>query len=421
MSIILLTTLKYLKAIGRNKGRLGILILAPIIFFSFFGFIFNTGDNTIIRNIGVINNDQGALQSIESIIPTDYPVELRHNSLSSLYLDMMANHTTFLINTEIEVVIRFYDNLDDLIADTETSSISVGLVFDTDFTNSILAQINQIRGQPIFDVEMTNITVTTYGDTTTTNYQSGISLVQKSLTSFVSDFIGFEAQYGENPKGGYLSYETNTIQTEEFNQFSFFAAGFLVFLIILQSMTVASLLASEKSKQTIMRMKLGEIQAYELFAGYTLGQIIAFSLQFVISVFTLQFWGIDLTVTGWANVFLVSQMTNITIIGLSLIVATFVKSSEDAMTVAGIGSAPLGFLSGSFTPVPEVYIIKSINFQFWDLIPTYPASQAMTNIIFNHAKFTELLGYLTTLLIYGLAVFILGIVLFKKNVFDRDM
>lgn len=413
---------KLLLQVFRRKDRILITILAPIIFFSFFGFVFTAGDMGeevfTSRNIGFINLDEGYQEEFEEILPNGFPNT--SNNLGDIFIDMLQNNQSELIEGNVRINLALYTDEDLLYKDVETQILHLGILIPADFTFTLLnlynLKLNQTSSSsnPTFPLinDYSPMNITTLGDQSVQEFFSAQSAFESAYQSFVNLMAG-DSRFGLNTNLAEYYFEENGVQGEEFNGLDMMAPGFLTFLVILQIIIVASILAEEKEKQTIHRMRMSLLPNWLLFTGILLTQFIVVSMQIIVSIITLELWGFHLSFFEWIQVAGIMQMANLNLSGFALIIASYVKKSRDAVSISAILSAPIGFLSGSFLPVPETYIIKEWGVQFWDVVPTYHANAAITLIVEGNQSFWGILS--PVLWLFAFAIVWLGIGLFVYN------
>ena len=175
--IILSVMLKTLRQTFRNKGRLMLVLILPIIFFSFFGFAFGAPEADNVTLIGYVDEDIGYDVDFSDIIPDAFKVSDKQSTLGELFIDLVESHRQLLVNNSDELEFVKYSTVDELIGDVETQNIQLGLFIPSNFTESILSGYNDrysslfsqnITGYPL----NTQTSLITYGDTTVQEYQS---------------------------------------------------------------------------------------------------------------------------------------------------------------------------------------------------------------------------------------------------------
>ena len=126
----------------RHKGRRTLVFILPIIFFSFFGFVFGAPDDGVTRMIGYVDDDLGYAVNFSDIIPDEFKVSDNQSTLGELFIDLIENHRDTLVNTSIEIEFVEYDTIDELVKDVETQNVQLGLYIPANFTESILSGYN---------------------------------------------------------------------------------------------------------------------------------------------------------------------------------------------------------------------------------------------------------------------------------------
>ncbi|MHA2502444.1 MAG: ABC transporter permease, partial [Candidatus Kariarchaeaceae archaeon] len=311
MMLFVETLLKTLKELFRHRGRLAILVLSPIIFFGFFGFVFGpSAPQDFTTYIGYLNEDTGVYSGD---LPASLGVDSGDN-LAQTYLEILDENTEVLVDTKYTVVLYEYETEAEMVKDLERLSINAGIILPDDFTEAVeVARERLLTQQGV----LINTTVKILGDPSTQSYQAASGVLEQSMTAYLEAFYGIEVLLGEPPQGGYLSMVTSDISAEQESPFEYFIAGFLVFNVILQMMSVAGLIATEREQQTLDRMKMSYIKPWELFSGLLVAQLIAYTLQFVISYLVISFFGFEATGAQWLLAYVVLLISTVFIVGLS--------------------------------------------------------------------------------------------------------
>ncbi|MDH5402525.1 MAG: ABC transporter permease [Candidatus Heimdallarchaeota archaeon] len=406
--LFLKVTIKAIKQTFRRKERVLMVFMSPIVFFAFFGFIFGSGNNgDITYQIAYINNDLGS-----SLDYTDFiPAELNYNSnnLGDLYLDTLANNTSLISNSGTTLELIQYSNVEEMTKDIEKQVVLIGIIIPYSFTESLLASYNYIQNNSLaeFPVNVTSV-VKIFGDPSSSNYQSGVALIHSSLNDYSNLILQTELE------GGNITTNQFEVNLEELSQFAYFVPGFLIFLVILQLVSMSGILVYEKESGSMERIKLSLIKSEELFGGLLLSNIIIATIQFILSLVVITIFGFHASGSQWFIGYVIYLIATINISGIAMIIASFTNTTQDASSVSGIMSAPFGFLSGAFLPVPAVWLIKN-SLQIWDIIPTYHATQAMTSVLIDNASMVDILKPLSFLLIFAFLWYGIGFIIFRKN------
>lgn len=427
--IIISVMKKTAKQTFRHKGRRTLVFILPIIFFSFFGFVFGASDDgSITRIVGYVDDDLGYSVNFSNIIPDEFKVSNNKSTFGELFIDLLGNHRDILVNTSINIELREYESTNELIKDVETQNIQLGLYIPSNFTESLLSGYND-RYSSIFSENITGYpfnvytSLITYGDPTVQQYQSANSLIIEAVENYEGEITGINAFVSEPLTGGNIELTQISLSLEDNEEKTLFydlVPGFLVFFIILQMTTVSGLLVEEKENLTMNRIKISPMSNWKYFVGLFMAQFITVSIQLVITAITVDLWGFHVSIEQWLQVYVVLQVTNFNISGISLIIASYVKTGKDSTSATSILSAPLGFLSGAFLPVPDVWVIKSFDIQIWDIIPTYHSNEAVRAILHDNASLSDVFTSLLILLVFALMWYTIGLLVYRTRVIHAD-
>ncbi|MHA2249610.1 MAG: ABC transporter permease [Candidatus Kariarchaeaceae archaeon] len=418
--------LKTLKQTYRSKSAVAIIIIGPIVFFSFFGLVFGTENESRTRTIGFINEDIGYdTLDFSDIIPHKFLIAGNSSNFGNLYVELLKNHIDLLVESPISLSMKAYTDYEELRKDVEIQVLNVGIIIPKNFTEAMLSGYNDgyhtKNGLYKDDYPINvNTTISVLGDLSVEAYRSSISILYQSFTVFTEEIYGIGRFVDFPIEGGFLDFESRSIYSDEYTMFHFFAPGFLVFLIILQMINIANLLVEEKEKQTINRIKLALLPEWILFLGLFLAQFVIVSVQIGIAISILSFWGLTASALNWMKIFIILQVTNFNVSGLALIISSFVKTKDSAGSATGLLSAPIGFLSGAFLPVPEVYVIKALNIQIWDILPTYHSNTAVTKLLLEDAPLSDLTKPIVLLSLFAIIWFTIGLLIYRKRVLFGD-
>lgn len=425
-SLLFITISKISKEIYRNKVRLAFILISPILFLGFFGFVFSPQNEPINLRIAYINHDTGYNIQYSQIFSDNFTIT-NNQDIGAIMMDLLANQSSkFSLNleeNEIELDIIEYSSQDMVIDDIETSTIQLGVIIPSNFTESILSQYNlrynATEGSIVdgFPTSAGNTIISILGDPSSSNFQTANSLFQDYLNQFTDAIYGLEKITGTSAKGGDVTYHSSSTGSEISN-YHYFAGGFLVFLILLNMMPVSAVMAQEKENKTINRIKLSHITGYEQFVAITIIQIVIAAIQLFIARFMVVAAGVNISLSGWLKTMLFLQLANLNVTGIGLIIASFATKGQDASSISGIIAAPLGFLSGSFIGLPEVVLFNGV--QVWDLIPSAHAVNAIQDILIYDPPLRDLLRPFIWLLILSLFWFIIGLIMYDRRVMKSD-
>ncbi|MFX0016234.1 MAG: ABC transporter permease [Promethearchaeota archaeon] len=441
--MLLLTTFtRTIKQNLRNRSRIVLIVGFPIGFTLVFAFIFggenivSTGDSSL--SIGVINQDNGEFltlghwkddfKSYSEPWFDNVTLDPFFTGFGQLYINSLRNETPILISNRTFYVRTFTTEREMKLA-VQSRAITIALRIPHNFSYGILSGINSyeriINGVSLVNdpkIQNVNITIEMLGDPSYLAFQTTQAEIEKTIKEFQASFYEVELDVG--------NFNTNfqNVISYELTEFDYFMSGFLTFGLVLSASSVAGILGDEREYRTLDRLKISNMHPIELLGGVSLTQIVTGGVQLAIMMLTAYLLGFR----GQGNPFIayiVAMITIIPILGLGFFVGAFIPNGRDASGVIALLSAPIGFVSGAFLPVPEIPLITNLvptasgslrALQLWDFFPFYSSTTAIRNVLlFNH-DFSQILPELIFLVTSGFIFFIIGTIFFVWRVFKPE-
>ncbi len=434
--------IRTIKQTLRSPTRIVLIVGFPIGFTLVFAFIFggegivSGGDSTL--SIGVINQDDGEYLTIGqwkddfAIYSETWFENVTLNPFfigyGQLFINSLERETPLSISNKTFHITTFRTVKDAELA-VQSRAITLALRIPNNFSYGILSGINShekiINGIPLADdpeIQNVNITIELIGDPSYLDFQTTQTEIESSMKFFKSNFYSVELNAG--------NFKTNfqNVISYELTQFDYFISGFLIFGLILSSSSVAGILGDEREYRTLDRLKISTMHPIELLGGVSLTQIATGGMQLAIMLATAYLLGFRGQGNPF-NAFIVAMITIIPILGLAFFVSAFVPNGRDATGVIAILSAPIGFVSGAFLPVPEVPLIPDLiptasgslrALQLWDFFPFYSSTTAIRNILLFDHDLMQIIPELFFLIVSGLVFFIFGTIFFVWRVFKPE-
>ncbi len=435
------TFIRTIKQTLRSPSRLVLIVGFPIGFTLVFAFIFGGvdivgGDSTL--SIGIINQDNGENITIGGWEDDfeDYSEDWFENAslnpfftgFGQLYINSLKGETPIIISNK-SFHITTFSSVKDAESAVQSRAITIALNIPNDFSYGILSGINSheeiINGVPLVDnpeIQNVNITIELLGDPSYLAFQTAQTEIEDTIKNFKSFFYEVDLDAG--------NFDTNfqNVISYELTQFDYFISGFLTFGLVLSSSSIAGILGDEREYRTLDRLKISSMHPIELLGGVSLTQIVTGGVQVAIMMLTAYLLGFRGQGNPF-NAFIVAMLTIIPILGLGFFVSAFVPNGRDATGVVAILSAPIGFVSGAFLPVPEVPLMPDLiptasgslrALQLWDFFPFYSSTTAIRNILLFDHDLMQVFPELVFLIVSGLFFFIFGMIFFVWRVFRPE-
>jgi ABC-type multidrug transport system permease subunit len=413
---------------------MSIIFLIPILFIVGIAFIYgdkssfviigDTGDN---YKIGVINQDQDPnLDSIHRSQINDYITEKKllrdplQEGFSTCFIKNI-NQSKILLseNDKRRFTVIPYTDLKDASKAVQSRFISLCIIIPNNFSKTLIAglnhRINVTEGMLLLNASeyvYSEVAIELIGDHSYSRFAEATTLLEEMVNSFLDNFwvIGLDLP-------GKFSIDYETISTLAFTEFDVYIPAFLIFVLLTSSTGVAGIVGYEQEQGTIDRLKLSDFPSSYFFFGLSLTQIISTLLTMTCVVITIYFLGFPFQGDYQAFfVILVSILTVLPLLGISLGIAAFL-GGKMATYLPGLIAIPLSFLTGGFIPLPRITLIGDI--QLWHFNPFFSAGEAFRKILILNLEIHHILLDLTALTLIGMGFFILGALLFVKEVYSK--
>ncbi len=438
MDIAIKVFIRSFKQVIRSPARMTLIIGFPIFFILIFSFIFGGsgyGETTV--SLGIVNLDDSNLlqseweESFENVTDDwkdDETVNPFTEGFGELFIKSLEDQTTLDVTNSTFKMTEF-ESIHETLLSVQSRVVSIGIVIPSDFSLAILSGLNAremiLSGQSIVDNSLIlnrNLTISILGDPSFLAFQTGLTEVENALDSFQSQLYGIEVA-----AGNFHTVFENVVSTE-LNQFDYFISGFFTFGLILTSSGIAGIIGEERNYRTLERLKLSQVKPAEYLLGISLNQTVLTILQVAIMFGAAYLFGFQ----GQGNALFAASVAIITllpVLGLAVFVSAFVPDGRDANGVIAMLSAPIGFVSGAFLPVPEIPLIPNIvpdgsgslrALQLWDFFPFHASTKAIRNILLFDHSFQQILPDLIFLIIGGLMFFGFGMFFFVRRIFTPE-
>lgn len=250
--------------------------------------------------------------------------------------------------------------------------------------------------------------ISTYGDPTNPKYLMAAAWSDAITYTYAAEVVDL---------GGPVEVSMQTMgEADSLSEFDLYVPGLLALAIMMLMFTAAASIIKEKDKGTLVRLRLSNMTTFEWLLAVTLVQTVLGVGAVAMTLFTAMAFGYepDLSVTA---VVLVSALSSIAIVGVSVLVAAWLRTVFDLMTVGCFPFFVLMFFSGGMLPLPDVRIFaiagRSVNAN--DVLPTTHAISAFDKILNHGAGLGGVAFELAAIVVLSAAFFALGTLWFTKR------
>ncbi len=422
-------TIRCLKQTFRNWEAYIQIFIIPVVLLLSFAWLYGEGSGYDVGHehgdhfkVGVINQDN--FTSLAEVIPLfNSHIKVKDSDLignpleegfGKFFIDNINGSKNLLpSNDSRRMSILNVDNIEEAATAVQNRFLSLCFVIPNNFTQTLLAGINHkiniTEGYTVSNsvkLKLSEARVELIGDMSYFRFTEAMNLLEEQLRYFMFLFSGLELE-------SKVDLEHIKITTDNFTEFHTFIPAFFVMTLLMSSAGITYILAFERDRGTIDRLKLSNFPKDDLVLGLTLTQFITTALQIIIFFLTVYFLGFP----GRLNLFLavfVALLSIVPVLAIGIISSVQLKG-EIAFFLPGMLSLPLSFLTGSFIPLPKITLIGEI--QVWHLNPFYSSSEALRKILFLNYDLIQITFELLLLMGISLPMFILSVLLFKKKIY----
>ena len=231
----------------------------------------------------------------------------------------------------------------------------------------------------------------------------------------------FARTYLKNPSQNILLKNSHLVQMEERMWFNpnldnaqYMIPGIVVTLVTIISMMLSAVnLVREKEIGTLEQLMVTPLKRYQLLIGKLLPFLILTFVEMGVVmtlanfIFSIKVSGSFLLLAGLASLFL------FTTLGLGILISTISSTQQQAMFVSWFFMVFMLLMSGFFIPIENMPdIIKKLTY----INPMRYFMYIMRDIVQKGSSIEYLLAYVIPMTAYGLLIFILAILNFRKRV-----
>lgn len=204
------------------------------------------------------------------------------------------------------------------------------------------------------------------------------------------------------------------------NEFESFVPGLISMAILMVLFSATGSIVKENDKKTLIRLKLSRLGAFHFLAGISIVQAAIAVTALVLTYWTALGFGYR-PVGGFGPVLVVGVFSSLSMVAVSLLVAAFLDTVFDVLTIGCFPFFILMFFSGAAFPLPEVnlFAIAGRSFAVNDVLPLTHTANAFSKIL----NYGEGLGGVTfeiaMICLLTILYFSAGLVLYRRRKLSR--
>lgn len=350
-----------------------VLVFSP--FFVLLMYLFYGGEATTYK-IGIVNLDKGSkaielVKSIESIKGQDD---------SKLFKLIYVGN-----QKQLEVKVK-------------EKSIDVGLVIPQEYSENLADKVT---------IEKTPV-VNFYGSMGNMKYTVAAVLASDAVYK-----LGMKAQQITIPT--YFG-ETFLEKKQPLNEFEGYVPGLISLAVLMILFTASASIVKENDKKTIIRLKLSPLGVFNLLGGISIVQAAIAIIAIILSYWTAL--GLGYRPAGNFGVVLaVGIVSSFSMVAVSLVVASFLNTIFDVLTIGCFPFFIMMFFSGSMFPLPKMNMLSIGGYQFGitDILPLTHTANAFNKILNYGSGISEVIFEIWMICLLTILYFGFGMLLYQKR------
>ncbi len=353
-----------------------VLVFAFSPFFLLITSILYDGETTIYK-VGYINQDKGTAST-----------ELLNHITNSKGVEDMYQIELIRMNDENDLEKRIKEK-----------EIDLGIVIPDNYTKAMINAGSKS------------------GDLTKVEFYGSINNLHYTVAAvMVSDIIekhGIEISQIKLP---YAISESFLEKKLPLNEFDSYVPGLITLSVLMILFPASASIVKESDKKTLIRLKLSRLSAFEYLAGICIVQACIAVIAIVISYATALALGYR-PVGSFQTILLLGIVSSLSMVSVSLIVASFLNTIFDVLTIGCFPFFLFMFFSGSMFPMPQLKLlhISKYSFGITDLLSLTHTANAFNKILNYGASCEEILFEIVMILVLTVMYFTIGLFQYNKR------
>lgn len=200
------------------------------------------------------------------------------------------------------------------------------------------------------------------------------------------------------------------------NEFEGYVPGLISLAVLMILFTASASIVKENDKKTLIRLKLSRLGAFNFLAGICIVQAAVAVAAIVLSYWTALGLGYR-PAGGFGAVLVVGIISSFSMVAVSLVVASFLNTIFDVLTIGCFPFFVLMFFSGGMFPLPKMnlFAIGAYSFGITDILPLTHTANAFNKILNYGAGINDVLYDIFMIALLSVIYFMIGLILYKNR------
>jgi ABC-2 type transport system permease protein len=250
--------------------------------------------------------------------------------------------------------------------------------------------------------------VRTHGDPGNVKYFAAAAFADYLAYEYAQAFAGVRSPVALQP--------TTVGSIESPNDFALYVPALLALAVIMLMFTAAASLIKEKDRGTLLRLRLSNMTIGEWIAAVSVVQVVIGLATAGLALLTAVVLGYR-TAGSLAAATVICTLSCLAMIGISVVVAAWLRTIFDLMTIGCFPFFLLMFFSGGMLPIPDLqlFVVSGRAINANDILPTTHTVSALGRVLNHGAGLNEVAFELGAIAVLTVAFYALGTWLFTRR------
>jgi ABC-2 type transport system permease protein len=250
--------------------------------------------------------------------------------------------------------------------------------------------------------------IVNYGDPSNARYMLAASYVDYLTYIYIGEKTGISVPFS-------VSYQFAGV-TRNLSDFDIYLPALLVLSVIMMLFTAGASIVREVEKDTITRLSLSKVSSGGFMFAMSINQVIIGLVCMFLTL--LAAFSVGYRTTGSVPLLLlVGTLTCFSVISISIITASFIRTMFGLLTLGCFPFFILMFFSDCMIPLPKIHILTLAGNALYlnDILPTATATRALNKIMNYNSGLGDISFELIWITFLSIIYFIAGVRLFRRK------
>jgi len=241
--------------------------------------------------------------------------------------------------------------------------------------------------------------------------------LRSAMAMAMSDYVAFLYASAVTRAPSPIALETRPVApAANRSEFDLYVPALLVLAVIMVLFTAAASLIKEVDKGTMVRLALSRVTTAELLTAITIVQVVIGAAAVMLSYAAAVSVGYQ-SQGSWAAMLAVASLATVSVVAISVLVAAFMRTIFELLTVGCFPFFVLMFFSDAMVPLPKIplFHVAGNVVNASDVLPTSLAVRALNRILNDGAGLGDVWFEMAGIALLTAAYFAAGIALFRRR------